>query len=151
MNEPSPDSWERRASEMASEFQRWLIRASARSMRDELGDQVRKALRGGAGHGGPGQGGKNGDVWATVTAERPGDEPPECAWCPVCRAARRIAQARSEPGGPRLADAADLVSGAVRDALVGLDSILSYRPGEPGQAHRQSPEEELPDESDHRS
>ena len=150
MSEPSPDSWERRANEMASEIQRWLIRASARSVRDELGDQVRKALRGG-GQGSAGHAGKNGDVWATATTERPGHEPPECAWCPVCRAARRIAQARTEPGGARLADAADVVAGAVRDALVGLDSILSYRPGEMSGARRPGSEEERPDEPDHRS
>jgi hypothetical protein len=131
---------------MASEIQRWLIRASAKSVRDELGGQVRKALRGDSG-----QGGKGGDAWATATTERPGDEPPECAWCPVCRAARRIGQARAEPGGPLLAEAADVVAGAVRDALVGLDTILSYRPGEPDSAHRQAPEKERPDEPDHRS
>jgi len=148
MSEPSPDSWERRASDMASEIQRWLIRASARSVRDELGDQVRKALRGG--HGSQDPAGKNGDVWATATTERPGEEPPECAWCPVCRAARRIAQARSEPGGPKLADAADLVAGAVRDALVGLDSILSYRPGDMSGSRGRPPDEEQPDEPDHR-
>jgi len=151
MSDPSPDSWERRASEMASEIQRWLIRASARSVRDELGEQVRRALRGGGGQGSAGPGGKEGDVWATATTERPGDEPPECAWCPVCRAARRIARARSEHGGPQLADAADLVAGAVRDALVGLDSILSYRPGDLSGAGRPAPEKEQPDEPDHRS
>ncbi|MHB1432814.1 MAG: hypothetical protein ACYCVZ_11940, partial [Streptosporangiaceae bacterium] len=77
------DSWERRAADLAGEVQRWLIRTSARSMRDELGGQVRKAF--GARDADP-----TGDIWSTATTEPPGaaDEPPECAWCPVCRAAR---------------------------------------------------------------
>ena len=150
------DSWERRAADLAGEVQRWLIRTSARSMRDELGGQVRKAF--GARDADPG-----GDVWSTATTEPPGaaDEPPECAWCPVCRAARKIAQARAAAGqagtgqagtgpagagpagtgpagagpagaGPRLADAADVMAAAVREALSGLESILSYRPADGG-------------------
>jgi hypothetical protein len=119
-------SWEQRTSGVASEIQRWLIRTSARNMRDELGGQVKKAFRGSEPNAG--------DSWATATTEPPhaADEAPECAWCPVCRAARRIAQSRSgsdSRGGPRLSDAADVVAGAVRDALAGLDSVLSYRPG----------------------
>jgi hypothetical protein len=133
------DSWEQRAAGLASEIQRWLIRTSARSMRDELGGQVKKALRGAEPD--------PRDIWATATTEPPqlASEPPECAWCPVCRAARRISQSRSGAdarGGPRLADAADVMAAAVRDALAGLDTILSYRPppdagapGEPGPPH----------------
>jgi hypothetical protein len=125
------DSWERRAAGLASEMQRWLIRTSAKSMRDEFSGQVkgqvRKALRG--------SDSKQGDSWATATNEPPdaADEAPECAWCPVCRAARRIARARSANGhsGSGLSDAADVVAAAVRDALAGIDSILSYRPGGP--------------------
>ncbi|MDR2985285.1 MAG: hypothetical protein LBV34_10635 [Nocardiopsaceae bacterium] len=122
----STDTWEQRASDMAGEIQRWLIRASARNVRDELGGQVKKALRGSERN--------KGDSWATATTEPPhaADEAPECAWCPVCRAARRIAQSRSGGGssgsGPRVSDAADVMAGAVRDALAGIDSILSYRP-----------------------
>ena len=124
------DSWEQRAAGLASEIQRWLIRTSARSMRDEVGGQVRKALRGAE----PAPG----DIWATATTESPGAaaEAPECAWCPVCRAARRISRAREATdgrGGPRISDAADIMAAAVSDALAGLDAILSYRPhAEPG-------------------
>jgi hypothetical protein len=132
MTEPSGrgDSWERRAAALASEIQRWLIRTSARNVRDELGDQVKKAFRGSADH--------SADAWATATTESPdaANEPPECSWCPLCRAARLIAHARTgadSRGGPRLSDAADTMTGAIRDALAGLDSILSYRPGEPAQ------------------
>lgn len=120
------DSWEQRAAGVANDVQRWLIRKSARNMRDELGGQVKKAFRGSERNAG--------DTWATATTEPPhaADEAPECAWCPVCRAARRLAQARSgaetRGGGPRITDAADVMAGAVRDALAGIDSILSYRP-----------------------
>jgi hypothetical protein len=120
------DSWEQRAAGVANDIQRWLIRKSARNMRDELGGQVKKAFRGSERNAG--------DSWATATTEPPhaADEAPECAWCPVCRAARRLAQARSgadtRGGGPRITDAADVMAGAVRDALAGIDSILSYRP-----------------------
>jgi hypothetical protein len=124
------ESWEQRAAGLASEIQRWLIRTSARNMRDELGGQVKKAFRG--------SGESADDAWATATTESPhaADEPPECAWCPFCRAARLIAHARTgadSRSGPRLSDAADMLAGAMRDALAGLDSILSYRPAEPAQ------------------
>src|SRR5712671_926795 len=87
------DSWERRAAGLASDMQRWLIKTGARSVRDEFGGQVkgqvRKAFRG--------SDSKQADSWATATNEPPdaADEAPECAWCPVCRAARRVARARS--------------------------------------------------------
>jgi len=146
MSEPSsgPTDWERRAADMANEVQRWLIKQSARNMRDEFSDQMKKALRGPA----PSQ---PTDVWETATTEPPdaASQPPECAWCPICRAARRMAQAQiagqsgssAKPGsgaGPgvgvgvssTLAGATDAIVGAARDALTGLDAILSYRPGD---------------------
>jgi hypothetical protein len=140
---PTSD-WERRAADMANEVQRWLIRQSARNMRDEFSGQMKKALRGPA----PSQ---PSDVWGTATTEPPdaASQPPECAWCPICRAARRMAQAQiagqsggspragtSGTGGagagvgPTLAGATDAIVGAARDALTGLDAILSYRPGD---------------------
>jgi hypothetical protein len=132
MTEPSGrnESWEQRAAGLAGEIQRRLIRASARNMRDELGGQVKKAFRGSREDAA--------DAWATATTEPPhaADEPPECAWCPLCRTARLIAHARAGTdgrGGPRLSDAADMMAGAMRDALAGLDAILSYRPREPAQ------------------
>ena len=130
------DSWERRAADLANEVQRWLIRQSARNMRDELGDQVKKAFRGAPEP-------SAGDIWSTATTEPPGaaDQPPECAWCPICRAARRMAQAQAGQGAattagaaaPKdaaagLASAADVLAGAARDALAGLEAMLSYRP-----------------------
>ncbi len=134
MSQPSGDSWERRAAGLAGDVQRWLIRKSAQNMRDELGDQVKKALRGPQHDKGP----DKGDVWATATTERrhPVTEAPECAWCPVCRAARRVAEARAagdaSGAAAQLSGLSDVVAGAVADVLAGLDSVLSYRPGEGG-------------------
>lgn len=147
------DSWEQRAAGVAGDLQRWLIKTGAKSMRDEFSDQVkgqvRRALRA--------PDAAQGDTWATATSEPPdvADEAPECAWCPVCRAARRISQARSSgaDGGPRLSEAADVVAGAVRDALAGIDAVLSYRPGgpvpEPGSQHAQAPREPARPAPDH--
>lgn len=141
-----PTDWERRAADMANEVQRWLIRQSARNMRDEFSGQMKKALRGPA----PSE---PTDVWGTATTEPPdaASQPPECAWCPICRAARRMAQAQvagqsgtsSKSGGggfggsgagagvsTTLAGATDAIVGAARDALTGIDAILSYRPGD---------------------
>jgi hypothetical protein len=152
----SPTSWERRVSELTGDFQRWLIKTSARNVRDDLGDQVKRAIRGSRAG--------NEDVWATATTEPPDalDQAPECAWCPICRAARRMAQAqaqaaaqasassaakpasgRSAGGGaghrgergsgvPAWYGAAGALAGAARDALSGLDAILSYRPPDAG-------------------
>lgn len=127
MSDPSKpgSSWEDRAADLANEVQRWLIRTSARNMRGE----VKKALRG------P-ERADPGDVWATATSERPGavGEAPECAWCPVCRAARRVREARESGGDTKaaatLAEVSGVLTGAVRDVLAGLDSVLSYRPGD---------------------
>lgn len=136
------ESWEQRAAGLASEIQRWLIRTSARNVRDELGGQVKKAFRGQD---------RAADSWATATTEPPraADEAPECAWCPLCRAARRIAQARADSGGhagSKLSDAADVMANAVRDAFATLDSILSYRPGEPDTRDAAAPAEPTPTE-----
>jgi hypothetical protein len=148
-------------------------------MRDDLGDQVKRAIRG--------QRNNTEDPWTTATTEPPDalDQAPECAWCPICRAARRMAQAQAQaaaqaaakssvrrtpgrdapardtaargsaardaagpgvpgapgghggPGVPGWYGAADALVGAARDALSGLDAILSYRPQDAGSASPQ--------------
>ena len=125
-------------------------------MRDELRGQVKKTFRG--------QDSGKADVWATATTEPPhaADQPPECAWCPICRAARRMAQAQTQDGGagaatpadaapkgagPGLAGATEVLVGAARDALVGLDAILSYRPADGSTRTERDPDHE----PDHRS
>jgi hypothetical protein len=105
--------------DLAGEVQRWLIRSGARSMRREFGEQVRRTLGGSR----P----EPGDVWGAATSEPPPDElfqTPECAWCPICRAARRVRE--SGPGlGSQLAGAGDAVAAAVQEALSAFDAVLS--------------------------
>jgi len=95
-------------------------------MRREIGGQVRKKLGGDRS--------EPQDVWDTATTEPPpGDlgEAPECAWCPVCRAARRIRE--SGPGlGSQLSGASDAVAAAVQEALRSFDGVLSRGGTGPG-------------------
>jgi hypothetical protein len=96
-------------------LQRWVIRSSARSMRREIEHSVRRTI--GSARAEPE------DTWGVATTEPPPDlsEAPECAWCPVCRAARRM----RESGRPGLASVSDAVSAAVQDAFGALDGVLS--------------------------
>jgi hypothetical protein len=111
--------------DLAGEVQRWLIRSGARSVRREFGEQVRRTLGGGRE--------EPTDVWGAATTEPPPDETldsPECAWCPICRGARRIRE--SGPGlGSQLAGAGDAVASAVQEALAAFDAVLSAGPGSP--------------------
>jgi hypothetical protein len=108
--------------EMLSDFQRWLLRSSAKSMRKEISGQVRRTFGSGRS--------ERADVWDTATNEIPPEvgESPECQWCPVCRAARRMRE--SGPGlGDHLSTAGDMVSAAVSEALKSVDSVLSRTSG----------------------
>jgi hypothetical protein len=112
------------AADMLTDLQRWLLRSSARSMRKELGGQVRRTFGGGEQKKGAAE------VWDTATNEIPPEvgESPECQWCPICRAARRMRD--SGPGlGGQLSGAGDAVASAVQDAISALDSILSRAGG----------------------
>jgi len=75
MSEPGSDP--------IADFQRWLMKAGARSLGRDVASKVRSTMGGGS------SSGKRAGVWETATTEPPGDEPPECQWCPICRAARR--------------------------------------------------------------
>ena len=108
--------------DLTDDIQRWLVRSGARSMRRELTDHVRRAFQGQ-------RPAEPADVWNAATTEPPPDlmaaaEAPECAWCPVCRAARRIRESRSGLGGP-LAGAGDAAAAAVQEALSAFDTLLS--------------------------
>src|SRR5215469_16619613 len=95
-------------------------------MRRELNEQFHRAIGGGRAD--------REDAWSTATTETVPDssaEAPECAWCPVCRTARRIRE--SGPGlGGGLAGAGDAVATAVQEALSAFDAFLSARPPAPG-------------------
>lgn len=106
-------------SDPIADFQRWLMRSSAKSLGRELKDQFRRAT------GGSSQG--KADVWATATTEPPShEEAPECAWCPICRAARKARQ--SGPGlASQVAGAGDALFGMAQDALSAFEASLSAR------------------------
>jgi hypothetical protein len=118
-------------SDPIGDFQRWLMRSSARSLSRELKGQARRTFGGGSGR----------DVWEAATAEPIPDEAPECAWCPVCRAARRLRQ--SGPGlASHVAGAGDALLTVAQDTLSAFEATLSARPPEAGhesQAGRESP------------
>jgi hypothetical protein len=105
-------------SDILGEFQRWFIRSSARNMRKEFGGQVRKTLGGGRENAG--------DVWDTATSEEPlpDGEAPECQWCPICRAARRMRESNPSLSG-QISGAGDAVAAAVQDAIKAFDSLLA--------------------------
>jgi hypothetical protein len=89
-------------------------------MRREIEDQVRRTMGGGRAN--------TEDIWGTATTEPPPDavEAPECAWCPVCRAARMMRETGPGPGlGSRISGASDAVASAVQEAMGIFNSVLS--------------------------
>ncbi len=110
-------------SDPIGDFQRWLMRSSARSLGRELKGQARRTFSG--------SGSGRGDVWETATAEPVPDEAPECAWCPVCRAARKFRQ--SGPGlASHVAGAGDALFTAAQDTLAVFEATLAGQPPEAG-------------------
>jgi hypothetical protein len=96
------------------DFQRWLMKAGARSLSRDVANRVRATLGGGASTK------KHASVWETATTEPPGDEPPECQWCPICRAARRYRDSGSTGTpdiGTQLAGVGDVLAGFTKDAF----------------------------------
>lgn len=118
------------ASDPVADFQRWLMKAGARSMAHQVSDNVRKSL------GQQTRTSKNGDVWNTATTEPPPDEPLECQWCPICQAARRMRE--SGPGlGAKVADVTGVLAGVAQDAFTAFDQFMktsSERPAAQPQA-----------------
>jgi hypothetical protein len=103
--------------DITAEFQRWLIRSSARNVRHELTGQFRRTFNRA----------ERDNVWGVATTEPPPDasgEAPECAWCPVCRAARRIRESAPSVGG-QLAGAGDVVAAAVQEAMSAFEAARS--------------------------
>jgi hypothetical protein len=126
---PGSDIW--------NDVQRWFIRSSAKSMRREIGGQVRKSFGGGRTD--------NSDAWNTATTEVPSaeGEAPECQWCPICRAARHMRE--SNPGlSGQLTGAGDVVASAVQDAIKAFDSLLSRTAGYTGGSRDAGPGDSRP-------
>src|SRR5579871_5664605 len=97
-------------SDPIGDFQRWLMRAGARSIGRDVAGRVRSTF------GGPGAGAKQADVWETATTEELTDEPPECQWCPICRAARRYRDSGGQGQPPGFGGQ----FGGMGDTLAGL-------------------------------
>lgn len=107
-------------SDPLGDFQRWLVRASARGFGRDVRGNLRKTF------GYPGS--EGGDVWESATNEPPGGEPPECEWCPLCRAARKFKD--SGPGiGTHLSSASDFFATVVQDAVDAFETVITARPG----------------------
>ena len=115
-------------SDPIGDFQRWLMRAGAKSIGREVAGRVRSTIGGGGGGGGA----SKDDVWDTATTEEPIDEPPECQWCPICRAARRYRDSGGTSGS-QFAGVGDTLAGLTRDAFSLFDAALraSQRPAPP--------------------
>jgi hypothetical protein len=100
--------------DLIGDFQRWIFRSGARGMTRGVSGQIRSAL-------GRSQG--SGDVWERATT-LPQDEAPECAWCPVCRAARRLNE--SGPGlSSQMAAATDAFATVAQDAMSVFEAALA--------------------------
>jgi hypothetical protein len=98
-------------SDLIGELQRWLVRSGARSVSREVGDQVRTVLGGNT----------HGDVWESATADH---ESPDCQWCPICRARRRLRE--SGPGlSSTLAAAGDAVTVVLQDAAAAFEAAVA--------------------------
>jgi hypothetical protein len=112
-------------SDPIGDFQRWLMRAGAKSIGRDVAGRVRSTL-------GSGGGAKNEDVWETATTEELTDEPPECQWCPICRAARRYRDSGGTSGS-QFAGVGDTLAGLTRDAFSLFDAALRppQRPAAP--------------------
>ncbi len=125
-------------SDPIGEFQRWLMRAGAKSIGRDVAGRVRSTF-GGGGRGGA----QAADVWDTATTEEPTDEPPECQWCPVCRAARRYRDSggTSPTLGGQFAGVSDTLAGLTRDAFGLFDAAMkaSQRPAEQRPANAPRP------------
>lgn len=100
------------SSDPVGDFQRWLMKQGAKGMARQVADRVRSTV-------GVAPDPKA-DVWDTATTEPPGDEPPECKWCPICRAARA-----AQGGG----SVNDTFSGFVQDAFSVIDTVMRSNNG----------------------
>ena len=99
--------------DLIGELQRWLVRSGARGVSRQLNGQIRTVLGGNQ---------SRADVWETATADH--TESPECAWCPICRARRRLRE--SGPGlASGVAAAADAVNVVMQDAMSAFETAVA--------------------------
>ena len=106
----------RRGSDPLADAQRWLMRAGARSMANQVADQVKRTL---------GQERRNySNVWDRATNEPPPEESPECQWCPICQAARAARTGGSGSLMSSLADAGGALASMAQDAFSAFEQIM---------------------------
>ena len=105
-----------RPSDPVVDFQRWLMKAGARSMANQVADQVKRTI-------GTERRDK-GDVWDTATTELPPNEAPECQWCPVCQAARAARVGGASGLGAALSGAGTVLSSVVQDAFSAFEQVM---------------------------
>jgi hypothetical protein len=103
---------EQPGSDPFGDFQRWLMKAGARSITRDVTDRVKSTMGGGRAK-------QYTDVWDEATTTDPTEEPPECQWCPICRAARKARDSGGSSTGfsEQVAGAADALAGLTRDAF----------------------------------
>ena len=115
-------------SDPIGDFQRWMMKAGAKSIGRDVAGRVKSTFGGGGNA-------KNADVWETATTEELTDEPPECQWCPICRAARRYRDSggTGAPPGGQFAGVSDTLARLTRDAFSLFDAAMraSQRPAAP--------------------
>ena len=93
------------------------MKAGARSMANQVADQVKRTL-------GTERRSSRADVWDTATNEPPPDEAPECQWCPVCQAARAARLGGAAGLGAQLANAGGVLASVVQDAFSALEQVM---------------------------
>ena len=117
---------EQPGSDPFGDFQRWLMKAGARSITRDVTDRVKSTMGGGKAK-------AHTDVWDEATTTDPTDEPPECQWCPICRAARKARDSGGSSAGfsEQVAGAADALAGLTRDAFSLFESAMRAQPTAP--------------------
>jgi hypothetical protein len=96
------------------DFQRWLMKSNAKKLGREVRGNLRRTFGRPSGE----------DVWSQATREEL-DEPPECEWCPICRAARKYRDSSGPGVGGHLTGAGDAFASVVSDAFSAFESALS--------------------------
>jgi hypothetical protein len=92
------------------------MRAGARSMANQVADQVRRTVRQ--------ERRDRGDVWDTATNEPPPGESPECQWCPICQAARVARMSGSGSLMSSLADVGGALASMAQDAFSAFEQSM---------------------------
>ena len=105
-----------RPSDPVADFQRWLMKAGARGMANQVADQVKRTIGN--------ERRDKGDVWDTATNEVPPNEAPECQWCPVCQAARAARLGGTSGLGAALSGAGTVLSTVVQDAFSVFEQVM---------------------------